>query len=226
VSAIATYLSVPIFDLLSAETHAWSEASPGCERFLYRSITVMRTSDSDDDVTALVERGDLGAAIHHLMKRHRMGIYRYCRAVLRDPVLAEDVCQQIFIQAFRDLPQFHGRSKYRTWLFGIARHRSLDAAKARRRWYARQDSAAATDLPDLQRSPAESLDERRRLEALARGLERLDDRARSAVLLHYRQGFTFQEMAAVCREKPGTLAARVARALPVLRADIESRIYS
>jgi RNA polymerase sigma-70 factor (ECF subfamily) len=186
----------------------------------------MRISDSDDDVTALVERGDLGAALHHLMKRHRMGIYRYCRAVLHDPVLADDVCQQIFIQAFRDLPLFHGGSKIRTWLFGIARHRSMDAAKARRRWHARQDNAPATDLPDPQRSPADSLDEQRRREALARGLERLDDRARSAVVLHYQQGFTFQEMAAICREKPGTLAARVARALPRLRADIESRIYS
>jgi RNA polymerase sigma-70 factor (ECF subfamily) len=186
----------------------------------------MRISDSDDDVTALVERSDLGAALHRLMKRHRIGIYRYCRAALHDPVLADDVCQLIFMQAFRDLPEFHGRSKIRTWLFGIARHRILDAAKARRRWHAHHEDAPPTDLPDPQRSPAESLDERRRREALARGLERLDDRARSAVLLHYQQGFTFQEMAAICHEKPATLAARVARALPLLRANIESRFYS
>jgi RNA polymerase sigma factor (sigma-70 family) len=186
----------------------------------------MRIPDSDDDVTALVDRGDLGAALHHLMKRHRAGVYRYCRAVLRDPVLADDVCQQIFIQAFRDLPQFHRHSTLRTWLFAIARHRILDAAKARRRWRARQGDAPTTDAPDPQHSPADSLEARRRREALARGLERLDDRSRSAVLLRYHQGFTFQQMAAICCEKPGTLAARVARALPLLRAELEVPIYS
>lgn len=189
----------------------------------------LRTScvdDADDDVNGLVERGDFRMALHRLMKRHRARVHRYCSAVLHDPVLADDVCQQIFIQVFRDLSQFHRRSKIRAWLFGIARHRILDAAKARRRWQAHQEGSSDTELPDPRHSPAEALDEMRRREALARGLEQLDDRARSAVLLHYQQGLTFQEMAAICREKPGTLAARVARALPVLRADIESRIRS
>jgi RNA polymerase sigma factor (sigma-70 family) len=230
---------LPIFDRLSGALDALSEHRHGERTVLYRSTIVMiisvplRTScvdDADDDVNGLVERGDFTTALHRLMKRHRARVYHYCSAVLHDPVLADDVCQQIFIQAFRDLSQFHGRSKIRIWLFGIARHRILDAAKARRRWQAHQQESGglhgATDLPDPRHSPAEALDEMRRQEALVRGLEQLDDRARSAVLLHYQQGFTFQEMAAICREKPGTLAARVARALPVLRADIESRIRS
>jgi RNA polymerase sigma-70 factor (ECF subfamily) len=180
--------------------------------------------DSDDDVIGLVERGDLETALHHLMKQHRVRVYRFCRAALCDPVLADDVCQQIFIQAFRDLPQFKGHSKIRTWLFAIARHRVLDAARARCRAQAHQQSSPDTEPPDPRCSPAESLDEMRLRQALVRSLERLDDRVRSAVLLRYQQGFSFQEMAAICREKPGTLAARVARALPLLRADIESRI--
>lgn len=226
---------MPIFDRLSAALDAWSEHSHWEPTVLYRSFTVMiisvplRTScvdDTDDDVNGLVERGDFRTALHRLMKRHRPRVYRYCSTVLHDPVLADDVCQQVFIQAFRDLSEFHGRSKIRIWLFGIARHRILDAAKARQRRQAHQQDSPATDLPDPRHSPAEALDDMRRRQALARGLEQLDDRARSAVLLHYQQGFTFQEMAAICREKPGTLAARVARALPVLRADIESRIRS
>src|SRR5207247_1372354 len=130
----------------SAAMDAWSERRRWVRTVLYRSITVMiftvpqetpRIADPDDDVTSCIERGDLGTALHHLMKRHRTPVYRYCSTALRDPVLADDVCQQIFIQAFRDLSRFHGRSKIRIWLFGIARHRILDAAKARRRRLAR-----------------------------------------------------------------------------------------
>jgi DNA-directed RNA polymerase specialized sigma24 family protein len=49
---------------------------------------------------------------------------------------------------------------------------------------------------------------------------------RTAVLLRYQQGFTFAEMARICGEKPGTLQARVARALPLLRAWIEAQTGS
>ena len=180
-------------------------------------------ADPDDDVTGCIERGDLRAALHHLMKRHRTRVYHYCSTALRDPVLADDVCQQIFIQAFRDLSRFHGRSKIRIWLFGIARHRVLDAAKARRRRLAHLQGRPDPEALDPRPSPAESLDERRRRAALVRGLERLDDRARRAVVLRFQEGLTFEEMAAICREKPGTLAARIARALPVLRAELEPR---
>jgi RNA polymerase sigma-70 factor (ECF subfamily) len=44
-----------------------------------------------------------------------------------------------------------------------------------------------------------------------------------AVLLRYQEGFSFEEMGRICRERPGTLQQRVARALPVLRACIEKR---
>jgi len=183
-------------------------------------------SDSDDDVIGHIQRGESKAALHHLVKQYRVGVYRYCCSLLSDPVLADDVCQQIFIQAFRDLSQFRERSTIRIWLFAIARHRVLDAARARHRAQARQQDFPAAEPVDTRLSPAESLDEMRLREALMRSLERLDDRIRSAMLLRYQQGFTFQEMAAICQEKPGTLAARVTRALPLLRADIESRIRS
>jgi DNA-directed RNA polymerase specialized sigma24 family protein len=41
----------------------------------------------------------------------------------------------------------------------------------------------------------------------------LGEPARTAVLLHYQQGLTYEEMVVVCDEEPGTLQARVARAL-------------
>ena len=43
----------------------------------------------------------------------------------------------------------------------------------------------------------------------------------TAVVLRYQHGFTFEEMAVICNEKPGTLQARVSRALPLLRACVE-----
>ena len=114
----------------------------------------------------------------------------------------------------------------RTWLFSIARHRVLvlDAAKARRRTQGHIAEAELADAPDPRPSPAESIDDLRLRAALAAGLGELGEHVRTAVLLGYQQGFTFEEMAEVCCEKSDTLHARVTRALPLLRAGIESRM--
>jgi RNA polymerase sigma-70 factor (ECF subfamily) len=162
-------------------------------------------------------------ALRLLMQRYGTSVYRYCREALRDAALAEDVQQQVFIAAFRALPSFGELSSLRTWLFGIARHRVLDAAKSRRRARSQVDGDDATQVADPRPSPGERLDDARLQEALLGCLDRLRPAVLTAVLLRFQQGFSFEEMATMCDEKPGTLQAQVARALPVLRLCIESR---
>jgi len=157
------------------------------------------------------------------MQRHGTAVYRYCREALRDPVLAEDIQQHVFIAAFRDLPKFNRRSTVRTWLFAIARNRVLDAAKSRRRAQSHIDGDDATSVPDPHLSPGDLIDDARLRDALRACLEQLTPRVQSALLLRFQQGITFEAMAAVCNEKPGTLQAQVTRALPVLRTCIERR---
>jgi RNA polymerase sigma-70 factor (ECF subfamily) len=170
--------------------------------------------DPDADVLAMIDRADTAAAVVCLMGRYGRGVYRYCREALRDATLADDVHQQVFIAVLRDLPQFKRRSTLRIWLFAIARHRILDAAKRRDR----QRRCIGED------AAAESIDDARLQRALAAALDALSPEARTAVLLRYQQGFTFAEMAAVCGEQAGTLCARVSRALPVLRRHIEAQL--
>jgi len=179
--------------------------------------------DPDSDVLGLVANGDMTGALRRLMERHGTPVYRYCRDALRDATLADDVQQQVFIEVYRDLPKFNGRSTLRTWLFAIARHRVLDAAKSRHRVQAHIEPEDATSVPDLRPSPGEQLDDQRLVEALVECLDKLPEDVRNVLLLRFQQGFTFDELSEIFGEKPGTLQAKVTRALPVLRACIENR---
>lgn len=181
-------------------------------------------TDPDGDALALVDRGDLAGAVRLLMKRYGTGMYRYCREELRDGALADDVHQQVFIEALRDLPRFQRRSTVRVWLFAIARHRVLDAAKKRRLDKAWVEDCAALEIPDDDPAPDEALDDARLHQALADAIAELPMDARSALLLRYQQGFSFAEMASICEEQASTLCARVKRALPILRRKIEIRL--
>jgi RNA polymerase sigma-70 factor (ECF subfamily) len=189
-------------------------------------MTDQTTPKPDSDVLELIAAGDTRGALCRLMLRHGDIVYRYCSQALGDPELAEDVRQQVFIEAFRDLPKFSGRSTLRTWLFSIARHRVLDAARRRRRSEARveeREHEKLATMGDPRPSPAEALELRQTLEA---SLATLGDDERTTVLLRFQLGFSFQEIAELCGASPSAHHARVARALPQLRQRIQARIDS
>jgi RNA polymerase sigma-70 factor (ECF subfamily) len=181
-------------------------------------------ADADADIVALAAAGDTAGALRRLMQRHGAAVYRYCREALRDAALADDVHQQVFLGAFHDLPRFRRRSTVRTWLFAIAHHRVLDTIKRLGRAQAHITDAELTEIPDPGPSPADSIDDARLRKALIASLDTLHESLRIPVLLRYHQGFSFDEIAVICGEKPATLRARVLRALPVLRASIESHL--
>jgi RNA polymerase sigma-70 factor (ECF subfamily) len=182
-----------------------------------------RNEDSDRDIVRLINVGDLTAALTLLMQRHGTAVYRYCREELHDRTLADDVHQQIFIQAYRDLARFAARSTLRTWLFAIARHRVLDASKSRRRAQAHLDDDDDADAVDPTPPPGERLDDARLQRTLVTCLQKLGEHARGLLILRYQQGLTFEALAEIFGDKPGTLQARVMRVLPLLRRCIEAR---
>ncbi len=178
--------------------------------------------DPDADVCALVAEGALEQALISLMERHGEAVFRYCVTALDDETLARDVQQQVFIEAHRDLKKFSGRSILRGWLFGIARHRVLDQKRVVKRNLSRTRPLRDTNQ-DPQPAVSERIDQARLVEALRECLATLGEHILDAVLLRFQQGFSFEEMARISDELPGTLQARVKRALPVLRKCIEAR---
>ncbi len=173
--------------------------------------------------TAL-EAGDLGAALTILMEAYGEELYRHCRQVLGDVALASDVHQTVFVQAYRDLLGFQNRSSFRTWLYAIARHRCLDALKKRKRWRLRfRLGSVDRDVVDLAPNVRDIMESRGAAQVMDQALAELKPEVRIAVLLRYREDMSFEEMARVCGERPATLQARVARALPKLRRTLEKQ---
>jgi RNA polymerase sigma factor (sigma-70 family) len=185
-------------------------------------VALAEARDVEQEVRVALAAGDVAGALTVLMRRFGDEIYRHCRHMV-GPTLVDEVHQAVFVQAFRDLPRFAGRSTLRSWLYAIARHRCLDALKLTRRWQRRFfGGAALPEAVDPAPTPDEHAEARRLSIALDAALARLKPEVRVAVLLRYQEGMSFEEMAAVCEERPATLQARVARAMPVLKDWLES----
>ena len=76
----------------------------------------------EDEDAELVERAQLGdqLAFSLLFDKHHSRVFSTCYRMLRNSAEVEDAVQQAFLEAWRCLPRFEGRSRFSTWLTRIA----------------------------------------------------------------------------------------------------------
>lgn len=79
--------------------------------------------DESLDLAAL-RRGD-AAAFRQLVETYSPRIYNLALKMLGDPDLAEDILQETFVNAYRAIDRFEGRSHISTWLYRIAHNAVL-----------------------------------------------------------------------------------------------------
>ncbi len=154
-----------------------------------------------------------------LVRGHYQAVYRFLVHLTRDVHRAEDLTQETFAAAWEKLATFQGRSTLATWLHRIAYTRFIDAQRAAQRaTVARQRLSCP---PEVSADPSAALEADEESQRLYRALHELATPERALLVLHYLQGLSYREMAAVLDEPTGTVKWRTAEALSRLRALLE-----
>jgi RNA polymerase sigma-70 factor (ECF subfamily) len=169
---------------------------------------------SVDDRPARAKNGDL-TAFNELVVEYQTLVYNLCYRMLGQVQAAEDVTQEAFVSAWRNISSFRGEA-FRPWLLRIAANLCRDELRRRgRRPSASLDSALEAGVPeppDEDPAPDESAvasELRGRLEA---ALQQLPEDQRTALVLCDIQGLDYGEIAVVMRTSLGTVKSRIARA--------------
>src|SRR5580692_12709788 len=108
------------------------------------SMTVADASTPERDeaqMIAAILAGDR-ELYHHLIQPYELSVYRMAMSFVKDEMEAEDVAQEAFLKAFRNLANFRGQSKFSTWLISI----TLNEARGRLR---RQSTVRMESLDDF-----------------------------------------------------------------------------
>jgi RNA polymerase sigma factor (sigma-70 family) len=71
-----------------------------------------------DQAIRLAQEGD-AVAFEHIYRLHSRRVYSLCRRMARDPVEAEDLTQEAFLQLFRKIHTFRGESAFSSWLYRL-----------------------------------------------------------------------------------------------------------
>jgi RNA polymerase sigma-70 factor (ECF subfamily) len=107
----------------------------------------------------------------------------------------EDVLQDVFIEAFRSLARFRGDAKVSTWLYRVCVNVALQRLRKRKRLA----EVADAQLPEssTEETPERGLENRRRLDAVYRILDRLSPKKRMVFVLHEIEGHEPKEIAQI-----------------------------
>jgi RNA polymerase sigma-70 factor, ECF subfamily len=175
-------------------------------------------------VLARARQGD-SEAFRALVERHSRSVFRLAYRMTGNEQDAEDVVQESFIRAYRQLGRFESRANFGTWLYRIAANCSVDVMRAKQARHDQTrsesldaaDQMPASDLPGPERMAESAEIERRVREALGT----LSPLERAAFTLRHYEGRSIEEISKTLGL--GTSAAKhsVFRAVKKLRIALQ-----
>ncbi len=183
-----------------------------------------KQSPSDDPDLEALRRCRQGErrAFAEIVDRHKNGVFRLVYRWLGHKERAEELAQEVFLKAYRELERFRGDAKFSTWLYQIALNACRDDWRSRRRRpETRLDPEFLNAQPAPAASPEADLIAGSEAESLRRALDGLPEIYREALLLRYFGDLSYEEMAEHSGEGISNLKMRVARGLAQLRRRLE-----
>ncbi|MEM7604635.1 MAG: sigma-70 family RNA polymerase sigma factor [Myxococcota bacterium] len=183
----------------------------------------VRRGEEAAELVAAAKAGD-ERAFARLVDLYRPRIYALALHLTGRPSDADDITQDAFLNAYRRLPTFEGRSEFFTWLYRIALHRALNVKRNRGRRPtvgledARVSAAVAVDAPG---DPRRALELQENYGHLLAAFDALSSSLRTTVVLTTLQGLSYKEAAVVLNTSEGTVAWRVHEARRLLRENMQ-----
>jgi RNA polymerase sigma-70 factor, ECF subfamily len=177
--------------------------------------------------TAAIERirGGDTAAFREIVDRYSRSVFRLAYRLTGNEFDAEDVVQETFLRAFKQLDSYESRSSFSTWMYRIAVNYSLDLIRARKRHASRSTAPEEEDLLDNVSSPDPGQE---RIYYSAQVRERLDyalgllsDQERAAFLLRHYEGQSIEEIGAILNIGVSATKNSIFRAVRKVREALE-----
>ncbi len=164
-------------------------------------------------------------ALDLLYSRYITAVYSMALHMLKQPPLAEEVTQDVFMNIWLKAGSFNAeKGQPRSWIMSVAHHRVIDVIRSRRRTAQMTDPEGYETLERLPSGGAsvenqvqQNLDRERIMKALAG----LPDNQKQVILLAYFEGYSQSEMAGLLSEPLGTIKTRVRLAMQKLRAVLQ-----
>ncbi len=183
------------------------------------------TGQSDEELIAQCASGN-GRGMDVLVGRYHGKLLEFCLRQLGDRETSADIAQSALVRAFRSAAAFAGRSSFRTWLYTIALNLVREELRKRKRRgesllsEITDEAAEEPEWVSQDLSPEDAVLKSAESRELWRAVDGLSYEHRSALILKFRAGLTYDEIGEVMRAPSGTVKSWVHYALKSLRKSL------
>ena len=187
---------------------------------------------SDEELIKRAKKGD-ERAFAHLVKRYESLVYSFAFKVCRDEEKASETWQDTFINVFRKLHQFDGRSKFTTWLYSIVtnncrmkrRQRKLDQASVSIESSAEphddsDHNQSVQTIPSWKDTPLDSVMDTELRTLLDEAIQQLPYDHRVVFVLRDVEGMSAEETGKILKLSVPAVKSRLRRARVFLREQL------
>jgi len=182
-------------------------------------------SDQEGEIRAAVRAvraGDV-QAFATIVRRFQVSIMTLCVAILRDRQAAEELAQDVFVQAYQRLDTFDVRRPMKPWLVQIAHRLALQRWRQRARELDLLGAAAKPERDQRNADPADRVQVDEESQLLWQAVHELPLGERTAVVLYYRESMTVHEVATAMGVSPGTVKTHLFRARAKIQGKLRDR---
>ena len=172
---------------------------------------------SDNEIMESVKDGNI-EKLAILFERHHVSLYNFFLRMTGTSNISEDLVQEVFLRVLKYRKSYQGRSKFRVWLFQIARNAHIDFLRKKKDAFPLEDQFF--DLKSDEAEPEDSMIRNQEAAKLNRALSKLPLKKREVLILSRYQDMKYKEIADLFGCQIGTVKTHVHRALKDL-----SKIY-
>ncbi|MCC6685803.1 MAG: RNA polymerase sigma factor [Fimbriimonadaceae bacterium] len=185
-----------------------------------KTLSIAGDSETDESLVVRAKQGDWGA-FETLFNRHRTLVYRYAYQMVQRRDDAEDIVQEVFVRAYKNLDRYRDEARFTTWLLRIATNLATDRARMSTRRQALEQQEAQGALTwmttNVSEDPVENLESERKVLILRKALNALPEHHRNMIILRDIEEREYDEIAGICGTSVGGAKLRVLRARRALR---------
>ncbi len=168
-----------------------------------------------------------------LVERHSRSLFRLAYRMTGNESDAEDVVQEAFLRAYRQLARFEARSSFGTWVYRIGVNCALDLMRSRQRHPEHplenttdDERPARTELPAAGPAPDRVAFGVEVQERVAAAMHRLTPAERAAFVLRHYEGYSSEEIGRALGVRGNTAKNTLFRAVQKLREALQPMVDS
>ena len=171
----------------------------------------------------LIQRAKEGNhdAFAALVDEHQRYVYNLALRVVKDENEALDLTQETFVRAWTALPNFKGKSQFRTWLYRIVTNLCYNRLPNLRRSLNDLGDDVMENIPETNfNNPVQEFESNETRRYLHEAIEGLDEKYRLLITLRYQDELSYDEIASTLNLPLGTVKTGIFRAKEQLRKSL------